>query len=589
MKRLMTSVAAVAVATVASGGLLAGFATSASAATNPPWEPDGSSVGGLTFYDASGNQITGGSINDAPIAAYVQGTSTVRSGDTKATLFAYTPVSGQAPGTWSGEALSSSTTYPNSGAPGALATSSLPLVSGSSDDENVATYEADFPNSDTSTTDGYAGIYQLRLKTSASGQTITSGYDSADIEVSGDTWSVVYPAPTLTGTTTTLTTNPTGPQVEGTSVELDASVSPAVPGTIQFEDGTTDIGTAQTVDGSGDASVTTSTLAVGSHSLHAVFTPAQFSAYQGSTGDASFTVSAPPAAGTTTALSVDPTSSPAFTAVNLTATVTTTSDSSPLPSGSGTVKFFDNGSTSAFGSAPVSAGGVATLSYSNFNTGDHQITAQFVPSDDTVYGGSQTAAAVDYTATPPASAPDEQTVDVDIPAGSLVISTPYGPSNPFHLGTASIDPVNGKFIASASFGDPTDQNATTNGGVLVNDTRAGDLPWTAAVSATDFSDGGSNTINGENLSFTGVTAVQVSGNALTPGDVTTNDVTSAAHSGAPYGTADSGSDGLKSGPHAFATTAHGFGEIDIDGQLNLDAPSSTPPGTYTATLTFTIA
>jgi hypothetical protein len=41
--------------------------------------------------------------------------------------------------------------------------------------------------------------------------------------------------------------------------------------------------------------------------------------------------------------------------------------------------------------------------------------------------------------------------------------------------------------------------------------------------------------------------------------------------------------------HAFAdTTTPGGGEVNIFGQLTLSAPTSTPSGTYTAILTFTI-
>ena len=66
-------------------------------------------------------------------------------------------------GTWSGEQLSGSTVYPNASAPAPLNTSTLPVVTGSASDVSLATYVLSFPNSDTSTTDGYAGLYVLRL------------------------------------------------------------------------------------------------------------------------------------------------------------------------------------------------------------------------------------------------------------------------------------------------------------------------------------------------------------------------------------------------------------------------------------------
>jgi len=198
MNKFVRSIALVATATVAAGSLAAGFGGTAFAGTPPPWEPDANSGGALVFFNAAGQQITGGKVTDTPIAAYVEGTTTVRAGDTKATLYGYDPVAGTAPGTWGGEALGSSTTYPNSGAPAPLKTATLPVETGSAGDTTVATLKSDFPNTN-SVASGYAGLYQLRLKTTAPGKVPNTRYDSADILISGTTWSVVYPAaPSIT-------------------------------------------------------------------------------------------------------------------------------------------------------------------------------------------------------------------------------------------------------------------------------------------------------------------------------------------------------------------------------------------------------
>ena len=77
----------------------------------------------------------------------------------------------------------------------------MPVETGHSGDENIATLENDYPNNDHSN-DGYAGIYQLRLYTNAPRNTQTTQYDSADILISGTTWSEVYSAGPLTITTT---------------------------------------------------------------------------------------------------------------------------------------------------------------------------------------------------------------------------------------------------------------------------------------------------------------------------------------------------------------------------------------------------
>ncbi len=588
MKNLVKSVAAVAVATTVTAALAVGWAGTALAAGNPPWEPIGNppEAGALTFYNSAGQVITGGSINDSPLAAYVQGSATVRSGDTKATLFGFLPVNGQAPGLWSGEQLSASTTYPNTSAPTALASSALPLVTGASGDETVATLEADFPNLDTSS-DGYAGIYVLRLYTSATGKPAGTSYDSADIQISGNSWSVVYPAPSLIATATTLSTTPASPQVAGTSVQLNATVSPAVSGTVQFEVGTTAIGTPVTV-ASGAASISTTTLPVGADNLSAVFTPSTGSAYAGSTGTAQFTVTSAPATGTTTALGVNPATAAADTPVSITATVTQTSNNSPLGTGTGEVKFYDDGTDSSgditgssalLGTVNLASGGTANLSYTSFAVGPHNLVAEFVPANPSTYATS-TSPAVLFTATTPTTAPDAQTVNVNIPAGTLTITTPYTPTNPFQLGTAVLNPASSSFSASAPFGNA----ANPNNGVTITDTRAGDLPWTASATVTDFTDSSNDVINGQNLTFSGVTPVYIAGNALQTGDVVTTNVTNTAV----YGPTATGSDGLKGGPHEFATAAAGTGSVYIDGLLTLTAPTSTPAGLYTATLTFTI-
>ena len=89
----------------------------------------------------------------------------------------------------------------------------------------------------------------------------------------------------LTPTTTGLSTNPASPAAFGASVTLTASVTPAVAGTMQFIDGTSALGAPQTVV-SGAATTSTATLSTGSHSLTAVFTPADAGAYSGSTSSA---------------------------------------------------------------------------------------------------------------------------------------------------------------------------------------------------------------------------------------------------------------------------------------------------------------
>jgi hypothetical protein len=626
-KREIGSLASAAIAVAAGGTIVAGFAGVAHAASPPPWETSGSGggpadpneVGGLLFFNSAGQQITGSSVSS--LGGFVEGTTTLHSGDTKATLFAFTPVNGQPPGSWSNDQLSGSTTYPVS-SPANLASSTLPVVSSPTSNLSFTAYESEFPNNDTSTTDGYAGLYQLRLFTSSPVTTTT--YDSADILISGTgstaTWTVGYPAPTPIATTTVVTSNastleasPTGNGTAvytGVSINLKATVaaadgsSPA--GTVQFENGSTAIGSPVAVSG-GTATLPDSALPVGTNTINAVFTPAApgtdssgdtLLGYASSTNTPANSASVPiaqaPADNTSVALVPSPTSSVADTAVTLTTTVSdTTNPGTTLGSGSGSVLFYDNGSTNSatisasstfLGTVPVGSGGSAALSYGSFATGSHYLVAQFQPTNPSTFNGS-TSAAVLYTATAPTVTPALAPVTVTIPAGSLTITTPYTTASPFALGTASLSPGTGDYTASATFGSSTD-SGTGYTGVTLTDTRAGDAGWSAYVEASNFAEqGGSGVINAQNLSFTGVAAAYITGDNLSATNpiTTTDDTSSSVH--APGAT---GTDGLAGIPHQFATKAQpDTGTVGIYGTLSLTAPSSTPAGTYSTTLTFT--
>lgn len=269
MKRILTSAAAAAAVVVAGGGLIVGLSSGAQAASAPPWEPDTNSVGALVFYDSSGHAITSGSLKDSPIAAYVEGTKAIRSGDTTATLEGYLPVSGEAPGQWSGEALSTSTKYPNSAAPGALGSANLPVVSGKAGDLSIADLVADFP---TTSKPGYKNVYQLRLVTSGPQESVTPQYDSADIAVSGSTWSIVYDgaAVQLKSTKVSLAVSKSAIK-KGAELTLTATESPAIAGKVTFLDGSKKLGSAKV--NAGKATLTTKKLKAGSHKLKASFKP----------------------------------------------------------------------------------------------------------------------------------------------------------------------------------------------------------------------------------------------------------------------------------------------------------------------------
>ncbi|WP_435738273.1 HtaA domain-containing protein [Cellulosimicrobium sp. PMB13] len=94
------------------------------------------------------------------------------------------------------------------------------------------------------------------------------------------TFTVPEPVLPAVTTTTTLAVAPSGASVEGGTVGLTATVAPAAAGSVEFRDGDTVLGSAET--SGGFARLQTGPLAVGDHSFSAVFTPADVAAFTGS-------------------------------------------------------------------------------------------------------------------------------------------------------------------------------------------------------------------------------------------------------------------------------------------------------------------
>ena len=211
------------------GLLAAGLAIAAPAGatgTPPPWNgTDPNEAGGLVFYNSAGTPVTGGSTS-TPIAAYIQGDHATRttSGftDNKSSLDVYRPNASQTPDVWSDfQLMGSAATYPNPSAPGALATSALPVYTSKASDSTLDDVITTFPND--STTSGYGpNLYEVRVYTAANGHTRSSGYDWAEISVdpNAHTWSLVYSS--AAASTTTAPAAPTA--VSATAGNASATV-----------------------------------------------------------------------------------------------------------------------------------------------------------------------------------------------------------------------------------------------------------------------------------------------------------------------------------------------------------------------------
>src|SRR5919197_2475602 len=277
---------------VAAGGVVLGM--SATALATPAYEPDPTDqIGQILFYDASGNLVAGGNINDAPMAAFAVATNDdPQTANTTATLFGYTPQVGVNPQLWSGEQLSNTTTFPVASPANIAAVGAhRPVVTGSAIDSPLSQLIGDFPNTNASGS-GYENRYQLRIKTPNN----DPKYWAADVLVnpSNGTWTLDYP--TLAGTTTTLSATPASPQTAPASaVTLTATVTANAPGAVVFKDTDTNtqVGSTQTLPGtaSNTASVTIPAgLAVGIHHYSATYSPAVGATFNSSAGTLTYQV-----------------------------------------------------------------------------------------------------------------------------------------------------------------------------------------------------------------------------------------------------------------------------------------------------------
>ncbi|MBF0488033.1 MAG: Ig-like domain repeat protein [Nitrospirae bacterium] len=167
-------------------------------------------------------------------------------------------------------------------------------------------------------------------------------------------------------TSATSVSSSLNPSTYGSSVTFTASVTGQSPtGTVTFKDGAATLGTAS-LNSSGQATYSTSSLSVGTHSITAGYSgdTRNSASSSGALNQAVNTVTA----ATTLSSSVNP--SIYGSSVTFTATVTGTSPT-------GTVTFKDG--TTTLGTASLNSGGQAAYSTSSLSPGSHSITA--------VYGG----------------------------------------------------------------------------------------------------------------------------------------------------------------------------------------------------------
>jgi len=409
------------------------------------------------------------------------------------------------------------------------------------------------------------GAYSIGLAyTTNSGVTLISEY-YGHVQITAGTGEYTFTdtAVAKTATTTTLTVPATTP-AENAAFNLSAAVSPAAAtGSVQFFDGTTSLGTSAVSAGTATLNVAAG-LAGGTHSITAQYLGDSSHAASTSAA-ASMVIAGTPV---TTTLAVTATSASGFggSAVVYTATVTPAS-----ATGSVAFSALKAGDTVpvALGSFPVSAG-VATTTLSGLGAGSWTVTGAFTGTG--VFQNSTNTASLSLVVDPNSNAatPDPQTVTVVVPKGALTITTPWTAANPLALGTLQLNQATSTFelAAPVNFASSTD---ITKGIKIIN-SRPDQPHFTAQVASTDFTSTGGSFVAGK-ASLVNVAAHALTGgNALLPSDVVPANVTALANTA-----------------QTFATyAASNLGTAWLSADFNIKGvPSSTPSGTYTATVTFT--
>ena len=177
---------------------------------------------------------------------------------------------------------------------------------------------------------------------------------------------------TAASTTTTLGSS-LNPAVYGQSVTFTATVTSAggtPTGTVNFKDGSTVIGSALPLDGSGVATFTTSSLTTATHTMTAVYSGA--SGFSASTSaNLSQVVNK---AGTTTALASSLNPVCAGQPVTLTATVSVVAPGVGVPTGNVNIK---DGTTVIGSNVALDGSGVAMFTTSSLTAANHNLTAVF--------------------------------------------------------------------------------------------------------------------------------------------------------------------------------------------------------------------
>jgi hypothetical protein len=366
-------------------------------------------------------------------------------------------------------------------------------------------------------------------------------------------------------TATALSGSPAGPVNAGDPVTFTAHVSSSPTGgaigTVQLMDGSDPVGSPTTVDGAGNA-VISSSFAGGSHTFTAAFTGKFAFITDSVSPPLDYMVNVAPADETNTSLAISPASATPTDPLTLTAAVTDVTHSGAHPVGA--VQFSDGG-VDVGTPVSVSAGGTATLSHT-FAQGTHSFVARFTPTDATAFAPSASTSQ-SYTVSAGAGGPG--TIETTIDPGSLTISV---------ANTSKVVLPSPVLNATATY-------LTTAGElhpVTVTDTRAGNPGWVVSGQVSDFASTAGTRIAGVNLGWSPNLIDSSAGQIVVLGPVVWPATPPLVSD--PTG----GTFGLHvSRTLASAAAGSGTGTAHVGADLALNVPTSVQAGVYEATLTLT--
>ncbi|MFN8040949.1 MAG: Ig-like domain-containing protein [Acidimicrobiales bacterium] len=413
--------------------------------------------------------------------------------------------------------------------------------------------------------------------------------------------------------TSTAVVSSGSPSVVGQSVTFTATVSVSAPGagtptgSVTFTDGATTIGSGS-LDGTGKASVSTSALAVGPHTVTATY--AGDPSFGGSSSTVGQSVGQ---AATSTAVVSSGSPSVVGQSVTFTATVSVSAPGAGTPTGS--VTFTDGATT--IGSGSLDGTGKASVSTSALAVGPHTITATYGGSASQSGSSGVAAQAVGRAATSTAvvssgspsvvgqSVTFTATVTVGAPGGGIPTGTVTFTDGATTIGSGSLDAAGKASVSTSALAvGPHTITATYAGSVSFagSSSTVGQSVGQAATS-TAVTSSGSPSVVGQSVTFTATVSVSAPGAGTPTGSVTFTDGATTIGSGSLDGTgkASVSTSALAVGPHTVTATYTGSasfaGSSATTGQSVSQAATTTAvtssanpsvvgqPVTFTATVT----